>query len=396
MRLELYNYKNRWKVALLIVAVLIAIGTLWYTETFLKELRAEEGKRAQIWAEATKILATEEDGSQLLLALQVAGQNTTIPIIMTDADTNIIQHRNLKVPRTNPDKFIAKELQRMIDENEAIVFDISEDEKNLIFYRDSSILTQLRIYPMVLLGVIGLFIMIAYMAFSNVRRSEQNRVWTGMAKETAHQIGTPLSSLMGWIEILRSQDANAEALQEMEKDVARLKTITDRFSKIGSIPKLELADIAMATENAMNYMNRRSSNRITLEFHNELSTPIFIPLSLQLYGWVIENLIRNAIDAIEGKGRIDVTLTELNNNVQIEVQDTGKGLAAGTAKAIFRPGFTTKTRGWGLGLSLAKRIIDEFHGGKISVAKTALGKGTTFKIVLPKGKDELLLNDNDA
>ena len=385
MRFELYNHKNRWKILLLVVAVLIAIATLWYTETFIKQIRAEETKRVEIWAEATRLLATSDNGSQLDLALKVIQLNTTIPVILTDSDTNIIQYRNFNIPRSVDEKaYIEKQLAEMIEENQSIVHDISPTDVNILFYKNSRVLTQLRIYPMVLLCVIGLFIMIAYMAFSNVRRSEQNRVWTGMAKETAHQIGTPLSSLMGWIEILRTQNASEDALQEMEKDIHRLQTITDRFSKIGSTPKLELADIVKETESSIGYLDRRSSKRIVLNFHNQIAHPVIIPLSTQLFGWVIENLVRNAIDAIEGKGQIDVTLSESNNTIQLDVQDTGKGMAPGIAKAIFRPGYTTKSRGWGLGLSLAKRIIEEFHGGKISVLKTVPGKGTTFRVTLPK------------
>jgi signal transduction histidine kinase len=222
------------------------------------------------------------------------------------------------------------------------------------------------------------------MAFSNVRRSEQNRVWTGMAKETAHQIGTPLSSLMGWIEILRGQQTDESILGEMEKDVLRLQTITDRFSKIGSQPQLKVTNIADMLADALNYLNNRTSNRIALTFSNRLTQPALVPLNTQLFGWVIENLVRNAIDAIEGKGKIDVTLDELGSSIIIEVTDTGKGIAAAKVKAVFRPGYTTKTRGWGIGLSLAKRIVKEYHKGKISVVRSTPGKGTTFRIVLPK------------
>ena len=384
MRIELYQNKNSWKFALLAFAVLIAIGTLWYTETFLKELRKEEAKRARIWAEATEILINSTDDAQLILALQVIEQNTTIPIIMTDKDSVIIQERNIKVPKIGGEQFLKKELRRMADENDAIVVELGGGEQNLLFYRDSSILTQLRIYPIVLLGVIGLFIAVAYMAFSNVRRSEQNRVWTGMAKETAHQIGTPLSSLMGWIELLRGQNSDASILEEMEKDIDRLQTITDRFSKIGSKPQLKPIDIAEVTGSALAYMDRRTSKRISIRFDNQIDGPLEIPLNEQLYGWVIENLVRNAIDAIEGKGSIEVTLSEGVSTVQIEVTDTGKGISARQSKIVFRPGYTTKTRGWGLGLSLAKRIIDEYHNGKILVAKSTIGKGTTFRILLPK------------
>ena len=384
MRFELYTHKNQWKFALLGVAVLIALGTLWYTESFLKDLRAEEDKRALIWAEAVKVIATSSDVAELDLSLVVIEKNTTIPIIMTDMDTNIIMWRNLKMPKRNEEQFLEKELSEMINAHEPITVQLGQGNVQYMFYRDSSVLTKLRIYPMVLLCVIGLFIAIAYMAFSNVRRSEQNRVWTGMAKETAHQIGTPLSSMMGWIEILRGQQTDESILQEMEKDVARLITITDRFSKIGSQPQLVPTDFAEMLADALTYLNNRTSNRISLTFSNRLTETALVPLNTQLFGWVIENLVRNAIDAIEGKGEIDVTLDELGNNVVMEVSDTGKGIPAAKVKAIFRPGFTTKTRGWGLGLSLARRIVEEYHNGKISVVRSTPGKGTTFRIVLPK------------
>jgi len=382
--LDIYAHKNRWKIVLLVVAVLIALATLWYTESFLKDLRAEELKRAEIWAEAVRILADAPDDVQLLLALQVIETNTTIPIIMTDGDGSIITHRNISLPRNGGDEHLLAELKRMQEKNDPIIITLEGNDLNYLYYRDSVLLTKLRIYPMVLLLVIGLFILVAYMAFSNVRRSEQNRVWTGMAKETAHQIGTPLSSLMGWIEILRSQETDEQILQEMEKDVDRLLTITDRFSKIGSQPQLSNVDIATVTHQGYEYLNKRTSNRINMVFENNLSKVILIPLNVQLFGWVIENLVRNAVDAIEGKGKIILSLTESPNSIIIDVSDTGKGIAPSMTKAIFRPGFTSKTRGWGLGLSLAKRIIEEYHNGKISVLKSDMGKGTTFRISLPK------------
>lgn len=371
---------------LLAVAVLIALGTLLYTETFLKELRAEEQKRAELWAEATKILATSDDETSLLFALQVVEKNTTIPIIQTDSDTNILTSRNIRAPKRAGDEYLQRELEMMMDAHEPIVIDLGKGVVQYMFYRDSSTLTQLRIYPIVLLGVIALFIAVAYMAFSNVRRSEQNRVWTGMAKETAHQIGTPLSSLMGWIEILRSQKTDESILKEMEKDIERLLTITDRFSKIGSKPQLQHFNISQLTEESMAYMNKRTSNRIELTYTNKMDQDADVMINRQLYGWVIENLVRNAIDAIEGKGKIQVVIDDTANSAIIDISDTGKGIPTGKAKAIFRPGYTTKTRGWGLGLSLAKRIIEEYHDGKISVLRSSPGKGTTFRIIMPKAR----------
>lgn len=384
MRIELYTYKNSWKILLLIVAVLIAIGTLWYTETFLKQLRSEEQKRAQIWAEAVKIIANSADQQELSLALQVVEKNTTIPIIMTDMDTNIVTYRNVEIPSRNEEVFLAKLLAEMIATQEPIAVQLGEGNVQYMFFRDSYILTKLRLYPIILLGVIALFIGIAYMAFSNVRRSEQNRVWTGMAKETAHQIGTPLSSLMGWIEILRGYKTDESVLGEMEKDINRLQTITDRFSKIGSQPQLKPRPIVATTQEAVAYLSKRSSNRITIDFENHLPNDPEIPLNKQLYGWVIENLVRNAIDAISGKGNIKVEISDGGSHIVIDVSDTGKGMSPNQTKTIFRPGYTTKSRGWGLGLSLAKRIINEYHRGRIWVLKSAPGKGTTFRIQLPK------------
>jgi signal transduction histidine kinase len=385
MRVELYTHKNSWKIVLLVIAVLIALATLWYTETFLKELRAEEQKRAQIWAEAVKVIANSADQMELSLALQVVEKNTTIPIIMTDVDTNIVTWRNIKVHARNEQQYLKTLLDEMIDAHEPITVQLGEGNVQYMFFRDSYVLSKLRVYPIVLLFVIALFIAIAYMAFSNVRRSEQNRVWTGMAKETAHQIGTPLSSLMGWIELLRGQQTDESILVEMEKDIDRLITITDRFSKIGSQPQLQQAPVIATTTEALGYLTKRNSNRITFTFKNDLGDEVLIPLNSQLYGWVIENLVRNAIDAIEGKGQIDLTISDGGTYVVIDVTDTGKGMSQRLTKAIFRPGYTTKTRGWGLGLSLARRIINEYHSGRIWVLKSAPGKGTTFRIQLPKG-----------
>ncbi|GGH70871.1 MAG: HAMP domain-containing histidine kinase [Bacteroidetes bacterium] len=383
---DFYRNKNAWKLILFIFALLIGAGTLWYTETFLKDLRKEEEKSVKIWAHALKVFMTGTATGDLSIYGIIMQENNTIPIIMTDGDGNVITYRNLDSSKTRNPDYIKNLIPVMAEENEPIEVEFAAGKKNIIYYQESILLKKLRIYPFVLLGVIGVFVGIAYAAFSSARRTEQDRVWSGMAKETAHQIGTPLSSLMGWIELLRVQGADEDALSEMSKDVDRLETITSRFSKIGSVPQLELLDIITEIEDSLDYLRRRTSNKIDIRFKAP-DTEIVIPINRQLFSWVIENLIRNAIDAIEGPGYIQVTVVEAGRNVRIEVEDSGKGLTRNQFKAIFRPGYTTKTRGWGLGLSLARRIIEDYHNGQIFVLRSEPGVGTTFRLSLPISKE---------
>ena len=380
--MDVYSYKNTWKLVFLIFALLIGVLTLFYTESFLQKLRAEEVKRVKIWALAVQDAAEAKPGEDLTLESTILQSNTTIPVILTDAEGNIVTHANLN-PRNRAldDVFLQEELAQMKAEHEPIEIAYADDQKNFMYFKTSVLLRQLRIYPIVLLGVIGLFMLIAYWAFSTSRRSEQNRVWTGMARETAHQIGTPLTSLLGWIEVLRSSGVQEEALQEMAEDVRRLQEITDRFSKIGSKPNLRLISLAEAAEAVFEYLQRRSPKGVQLSFSAVGSTPV--EANLPLLGWVIENLVKNSMDAMEGKGRILVEVAEQGKWARIDVTDTGKGLSRADFKKIFRPGFTTKTRGWGLGLSLAKRIVEDYHGGKIAVVKSVPGQETTIRVLLP-------------
>ena len=272
----------------------------------------------------------------------------------------------------------------MAESNDPIEITYYGNRKVYIYFKESLLLTKLRIYPIILLAVIGIFIVIAYLLFSSSRRSEQNRVWTGMAKETAHQIGTPLSSIMGWIEILRTQNADEMALSEMEKDVSRLQTITDRFSKIGSMPQMREEPIYETVETSFNYLQSRVSKKIDTTLESTVSEDLKLLVNTQLLSWVIENLMRNAIDAIDGPGFVKLELTDQGKSIRLDVIDSGKGIPKAQQSAVFRPGFTTKKRGWGLGLSLAKRIVEEYHRGKITVAQSEIGKGTTFRVILPK------------
>jgi signal transduction histidine kinase len=259
-----------------------------------------------------------------------------------------------------------------------------KDQRNYIFYKDSILLTQLRYYPTFQLIVVGLFLIVAYLAFSSSRNAEQNQVWIGMAKETAHQLGTPLSSLMAWVELMKLRGMDEETAVEVEKDISRLQTITERFSKIGSRPTLHKEALLPILENSVNYIKRRTSSKIEFAIKNMQNSDVKVPINIPLFEWVIENLCKNAVDAMENKGSITVCLTDQKQFVYIDISDTGKGMAKGKFKTVFKPGFTTKSRGWGLGLSLAKRIIENYHAGEIFVKSSEINKGTTFRIVLKK------------
>lgn len=384
VNLDFYSNKNAWKLALFLFAAGIGVATLWYTESFLKVLRAEEVKRIKLWAEAINLAKTAESGSDLTFATMVIQANTTIPMILTDGAGNIITTRNLDEKKSNDEGYLQRQLKLMKEQHEPIEITYDGDQRNFIYYQNSTVLHELRIYPIVLLVVIALFVGIAYLAFSSARRSEQNRVWSGMAKETAHQIGTPLSSLMGWVELLKSQNVPDEVTTEMEKDLNRLTTITDRFSKIGSMPVMQNGSVESLLEQTVSYLRIRSPKRVELTLELPPSPTPPIAHNPSLLEWVVENLIRNSMDAIEGKGRISVRLTEHNKYLRIEVEDSGKGLGKGQFKTIFRPGYTTKSRGWGLGLSLAKRIVEEYHGGRIFVFRSEPGVGTSIRVQLPK------------
>lgn len=385
--MDFYGKKNLWKFILFLFAVLIGAGTLWYTESFLEELREQEEKRVEQFVGAMQVILNADPDDEILFEQEIVSSNTTIPIILTDNEGNVIYTNNIDNQKLKDELYLERKLAEMREEAPPfeIIFGKQNQHTQYLYYQNSILLTKLRLYPLVLLLVISLFVVIAYIAFSNARKSEQNRVWNGLAKETAHQIGTPLTSLMGWIEYLRSKEVGEDVVQEMEKDVNRLNTITQRFSKIGSKPSLQALPIAEVTANAVSYLQSRSPAKVTVSFESDeaLATQQ-VALNRALYEWVIENLIRNAIDALEGKGFIKVRLYDAGKMVKVEVEDNGKGIPANKQKLIFRPGYTTKARGWGLGLSLAKRIIEEYHRGKIYVAHSEIGKGTTFRISLKK------------
>jgi signal transduction histidine kinase len=314
---------------------------------------------------------------------EIVVNSASVPVLfMDESQTEVLNYGNVEPGIVEDGERRKVLLEEMISHNDPILVDLGEGQKSYIFYQDSDLLTQLTYYPFIQFGVIGLFVLISYTLFNLARRAEQNQVWVGLAKETAHQLGTPLSSLMAWVEILKSQGVEVSTTDEMSKDVKRLETITDRFSKIGSTPKLEEENIYEVLEKAVDYIRNRTSNKVKIEITSAGDFPV--QLSVSLFNWVVENLCKNAIDAMGGNGDISIDVFEQKETITIDVTDMGKGIPSIKHKAIFEPGYTTKKRGWGLGLSLTKRIIEDYHKGKIFVHKSAEGKGTTFRIVLAK------------
>jgi len=393
--LDIYQKRKRGKILLLIAAILIGLSSLFYTNWLSEKMAQEERKKVELWAAATKELidagieVTSPEMERLnthylnFLSL-VATQNTTIPIIIVEKDGSLNTEKNIKYSEGRKDEVLQRELRKMKERVEPIPIELSENNTLLLYYSESSILQNLRYYPFIQLFVVVVFILIAYFAFSATQRAEQNQVWVGMSKETAHQLGTPISSLMAWIEILKLQNVDETLIKEFEKDTERLERITERFSKIGSKPELFPTNLVDTLNSTVNYLKTRSSNRVVFKTSFSGQDDIETPLNEALFSWVIENLCKNAIDAMENSGTISIDLKKKENQMVIDITDTGKGVPKSQFKTIFQPGFSTKKRGWGLGLSLAKRIIENYHNGKIFIKWSEIGKGTTFRIILGK------------
>ena len=370
------NFRNA-KYVLIAVAAVIATASLWVSNLIVEDLKLEEERRMAVWASAMTSLINAEVGENVSLENEILTSNKTIPVVMMDNVGNIISHNNIQESK----------LERVAAEMRAtgskIEVPLGDDEFCYIYYDDSATLVQLSYYPYIQLGVVVLFFVICFVAVLSSKRAEQNRVWVGLSKETAHQLGTPISSLMAWIEVLKAKYADDELLPEMEHDVQRLQMVADRFSKIGSRTEPVPEDVCAVVGKAVEYMKRRSPSKVkyNLSFPG---VPLSARLNVPLMEWVFENLCKNAIDAMEGSGEISVIVSDSGDKVLVDVSDTGKGIARSRWKMIFEPGFTTKPRGWGLGLSLAKRIVEEFHKGRIYIKKSLPGKGTTFRIELKK------------
>ena len=375
------------KILLVVAAVLIAVASLVASNLLTRDLYEEEHKKMEIWAEAMRTLNVNDDNGGLNLVLKVIEDNTTIPVVVLDEKGEVQLSRNTKVKATaeaDSTTLITELGQRMkvAGRSIRILYDDDNPKEYIdVCYDDSLMLKRLAVYPYVQLGVVLLFVVIAIFALLTSKRAEQNKVWVGLSKETAHQLGTPISSLMAWSEILKEQYPEDPLLGEMEKDVLRLQLIADRFSKIGSLPEPVPSNMNDVLTRVAEYMSRRVSNKVHIQkvFPPD---PVIVPLNASLFEWVIENLCKNAVDAMEGSGRITLFLAEEMGLVVVEVSDTGKGIRKKDLKNVFRPGFTTKQRGWGLGLSLAKRIVEEYHHGRIFVKASEVGRGTTFRIEL--------------
>ena len=375
------------KIALVAAAVIIAAASLVSSHFLVKDLAQEERNRMEIWAEAMHSLNTATEDTDLNLVLKVLEQNNTIPVIVTDAYGNAQIYRNVKIESPDSLKIAAEMAKSMARKHTPIKIQIGMKPTDIlqVCYDDSLLLTRLAYYPYVQLGIVLIFVVIAIFALLTSKKAEQNKVWVGLSKETAHQLGTPISSLMAWTEILREQYPNDELIPEMDKDVKRLQLIADRFSKIGSAPERKDTNLMELLEHVVEYMGRRTSNKVQITTALD-SDGTVVFANPQLLEWVFENLCKNAVDAMGGVGSIHISTQTLANKVLIDVKDTGKGIEHKNINNVFRPGFTTKKRGWGLGLSLAKRIIEEYHNGKIFVLNSELGKGTTFRIELRRSQ----------
>ena len=377
------KHRNTIRWVMIAVSFIIISLILWNTYVFFQNFKAEERTKMDIWAEAQSDFINSDTNTNLDLPLKILSSNKTTPMLVINIDGSLYSYNNINEDKVKDSSSVNKLISKFKNENKPIEITYQNEVLSTIYYGDSDLLNKLKYYPLALLLIIVLFGAVVYFFYRSNKNATENKLWSGMAKETAHQIGTPLSSLIGWTEILKSENINPDYIVEIEKDVDRLKTITERFSKIGSVPTLEPLDIIKETIDAYSYLKVRSSKLVAFE----IITPkgeIMVNLNKQLYGWTIENLVKNAIDSMKGRGKLSIAISELEDTIKINVTDTGKGIPKNKFNTIFEPGYTTKKRGWGLGLSLTKRIIEEFHKGKIKVLQSEPGKGTTIQIMLKR------------
>ena len=374
------------KIWLIAVAVVIAIATLLTSNYLIRDLQHEERNRMEVWAEAMRSLNNADETTDLNLVLTVIDENNTIPVVVTDEVGNVQTFRNVNIKSADTLAYLSSLAEKMKSGNRYIRIELDDSTKTDyidVCYDESVMIKRLNIYPYVSLGVVMIFVVVAIFALLTSKRAEQNKVWVGLSKETAHQLGTPISSLMAWTEILKENYPDDELIPEMDKDVKRLQLIAERFSKIGSLPEPVPSSLNTVMQHVVEYMDRRTSQQVKMVC-NLPEQDIIVKINASLFEWVIENLCKNAVDAMGGSGTITIDMTESDDRVFIEVADTGKGIRKKDIDNVFKPGFTTKKRGWGLGLSLAKRIVEEYHRGKIFVKQSEVGKGTTFRIELKK------------
>jgi two-component system, sporulation sensor kinase E len=391
---DLYRNKGRYKWIIFFMAAIIGLTSIYYTNLLVTQLKDREKRLIELYANTLEYNANQKDNENLGFIFQeIIVPNNSIPVILTDGGGNPIDYRNLPVKSSfeevEKQEFLRNELEIMKEEHEPIMIRFENNDGmtysyNYVYYKNSKLLDQLRYYPYVQLSIITIFGVLAYLAFNYSKTAEQNRIWVGLAKETAHQLGTPISSLMAWLEYFKSVEKirDKELVQELEKDVSRLEMITSRFSNIGSTPLLNYEDIHQAVRNTVNYLQKRISSKITFSV-NALPVDIRAKINKPLFDWVIENLCKNAVDAMGGEGTIDINIRKApDDNVMIDISDTGKGIPKSKIRDVFSPGYTTKSRGWGLGLTLVKRIVENYHQGKIFVKSSEPEVGTTFRIIL--------------
>ncbi len=377
-----------WRTALAVVAILIVSGTIFYSQYLARKIAREERQKVEEWVKAGQSLITSPDNSDTRLASFIITENKSIPIIWTNERDSIIEYVNLDSAKAaQSSEYVEKKLKQFKSLHSKPIEWVDPNDPTMVnryYYGESKLLKEVRYYPIIQLGIVALFIIITIFSIRSSYRSTQNQVWAGMAKETAHQLGTPVSSLEGWVEMLKEKSGNEQIVQELGKDVDRLRLVSDRFGKIGSTPHLEEIDLVSQIKSMVEYMRKRAAGKINFLVNTHGQPKIIGKVSAPLFDWVIENLLKNALDAMDGKGSITVDINSDEKNIYIDTTDTGKGISKQNTVRVFKPGFTTKKRGWGLGLSLSRRIIEQYHKGQIFVKQSEMGKGTTFRIVLKK------------
>jgi len=382
---NIYDSRQKLKYIFIVGAILIAIASVVVSNAMIAKLAEEEREKVEVWAAAERVIVSEDSSLNMSLSLRILQGNTSIPVLLCDEKDQILESRNIDIPEREVKAFLTKKVAELKNKNQPIAIDMGDGSFQYLYYDDSILLKRLLIYPYAQLTVVFVFILMAFIALTGTKKAEQNQVWVGLSKETAHQLGTPISSLIAWVVYLRTKEIDATLLDEMEKDVKRLETIAERFSKIGSNPDPVPVNINNSVRSALDYMQTRISAKVQLDVHLP-SEPTLALMNDSLFAWVIENLVKNAVDAMGGVGRICFTVAVSRKRILIDITDSGKGIPKSKFDTIFSPGYTTKKRGWGLGLSLVKRIVESYHGGRIFVKASELGKGTTFRIELRKYK----------
>lgn len=378
------NFKLR--NVLIVVGMILAIASLAISDNLVQKLAQEERAKMELWAQASSVAGTDEPQLFYALIYRIIESNTSIPLILTNQEGQILTYRNLELPRKNPEKYLYKKLSNFSKGYRPIRIDQANGDITYLYYADSYTLTKLLIFPYIQLGAFFLFMFIAILALLTSKRSEQNRIWEGLSRETAHQLGTPISSLMAWNELLKGSDTDPMIVQEIGKDISRLSVIADRFQKVGSEPVRSTQELGELLSHSVDYLRVRISRQVHITL-NPYPEAVLVNVSEPLISWVIENLIKNAVDAMQGVGQIDINYTIKNKVAIFDVKDTGRGIPKRNVKQIFKPGYSTRKRGWGLGLSLARRIVEDYHNGKIYVKQTEVGVGTTFRVVLPLSQE---------